>query len=194
MTKIITWVGLFLGAPSLVWAHTGVHPVTGFFSGLVHPVSGFDHLLAMVAVGLWAGFVGGQALWRLPVAFVGALIVGFVTAIAGWAMPAPETGVQLSLLVLGLMLAFAVRFPEAVASAVVALFGLFHGHVHGLEVVSPHLAVSYGLGMALMSTALHIAGIGLARVARSGRWRGEAVGLRVAGVAVAAVGALFLAA
>ncbi|GAB6080198.1 MAG: HupE/UreJ family protein [Hydrogenophilus thermoluteolus] len=186
------WLGVLLWAPSLVWAHTGSHPVAGFFSGFSHPLSGIDHLLAMVAVGLWAGLVGGRATWRLPLAFVAALVAGFVTAIAGLGLPAPETGVQLSLLVLGLLLAFAVRFPEMVAIAVVALFGLFHGHVHGLEVVSPQLAVSYGAGMALMSTVLHGVGIALARVALTGRLPGEASAVRFAGVAVAAVGALLL--
>ncbi|GAB6050478.1 HupE/UreJ family protein [Hydrogenophilus islandicus] len=186
------WFVAFFFSPALAWAHVGAHPVSGFFSGLIHPLTGLDHLLAMVAVGLWAGLMGGSAWWRLPIAFVAALVAGFWVALEGLVIPAAETGVQLTLLGLGLLLAAAVRFPQVVAILVVAFFGLFHGYVHGLEVPGSEVAVVYTMGMGVTSLALHLSGValahGLVQLTRGKFWA-----VRTAGMAIAGVGAVLLA-
>jgi len=191
MQSSTRWFVALLLTPALAWAHVGAHPVSGFFSGLIHPLTGVDHLLAMVAVGLWAGLMGGSAWWRLPVAFVAALVAGFWVALAGLLFPAAETWVQLTLLGLGLLLAAAVRFPLALATLVVAFFGLFHGYVHGLEVPESEVAAVYALGMGVTSLALHLSGVGLAHGLKH-LARGEFWAVRAAGVAIAGVGAALL--
>jgi urease accessory protein len=148
-------------ASSPAAAHTFGAYGAGFVAGLSHPLSGLDHLLAMVAVGLWASQLGGRAIWRVPAAFVGALAAGAGLAVMGVGLPAVEPGIMASMLVLGLLVAFAVRPPAAAGMAIVALFALFHGHAHGAEMSEAAQPLLYGLGFALASVALHGVGIGL---------------------------------
>jgi urease accessory protein len=140
-------------------AHTGVGDTTGFAAGFGHPMGGMDHMLAMIAVGLWAAQMGGRAVWVVPGAFVGMMIVGGALGIAGVQVPFIEQGILVSVLVLGLLIAGAVRLPLAVSSLLVGIFALFHGHAHGVEMPVAIGAVSYGAGFALATAMLHAVGI-----------------------------------
>jgi urease accessory protein len=175
--------GLALAAGSAA-AHTGEHTVAGFASGFSHPFGGLDHLLAMIAVGLWAVQQGGRALWAVPAAFVLAMLGG--GALAGWGVVLPhvETGIALSVLVLGLVVAARRHAPLAVGVAVAGGFALFHGHAHGLEMPQAAAPALYGLGFVLATSALHAAGIAAA-------WFGPRA-VRVAGAGIAATGAALL--
>lgn len=151
---------MLLAAP--VMAHTGhdhVH-ASGFGAGLFHPVSGWDHILAMVAVGLWAAQRGGRSLWALPVAFVGVMALGALAGLAGLPVPLVEAGIASSMLVLGLLVATAVRLPMVAAVGLTGLFAFFHGHAHGTELSAGMSATGYMLGFAISTMALHGAGIG----------------------------------
>jgi urease accessory protein len=155
-----------LGLPGLAEAHTGVHPLLadGLAAGFIHPFSGFDHLLAMVAVGLWAASLGGHARWAVPSAFIAIMTLGAVGGVYGLALPAVETLIAVSVIVLGVMVALSVRVPVAAAAAIVAVFGLFHGHAHGAEMPAMAQALQYGLGFIVATAALHGAGLALGTV------------------------------
>lgn len=131
----------------------------GFFTGLGHPLSGWDHILAMVAVGIWASQIGRPAWWMLPVIFPAAMIGG---GLLGWLdvpVPAVETGIALSVLVLGVVIGAAFRPALAVSVPLVALFAIFHGHAHGTELPEAASPALYGLGFVLATALLH--GLGL---------------------------------
>lgn len=157
-------------------AHTGEHAVAGFASGLAHPFLGLDHLLAMIAVGLWAAQQGGRALWAVPTAFLGAMVAGGWFAWAGGALQQVETGIGLSVLVLGLLIATRRRWATPVGMAVAAAFALFHGYAHGLEMPQAASPVLYALGFVLATVALHGTGIAGNYVGRHAvRWAGAAI-------------------
>ncbi|WOI57739.1 HupE/UreJ family protein [Palleronia sp. LCG004] len=137
-------------------------------AGLSHPVFGLDHILAMVAVGLWAVALGQRAVWALPAAFVGAMIVGYAGAVGGVGLPFVEPMILVSVMALGLVLALAISLPLGGAVALTALFGLFHGHAHGAELGAAG-ALAFGAGFALSTALLHAAGVGIARVATDTR-------------------------
>ena len=162
----------------------------GFQGGFMHPLSGPDHLLAMVAVGIWGAFLGRPLIYLLPMIFPTVMAVGGVLAMAGMRLPPVEIGIALSVLVLGGAILFKWRAPVWLAAVIVAIFGLFHGYAHGLELPSMSNPVSFSLGFVIATGLLHVAGIviGLLRE-RSG---GEAI-LRGAGAAIAAAGVWFLA-
>ena len=145
--------------PTLAFAHTGVGATTGFGSGFAHPFGGFDHLLAMLAVGLWAAQMGDRALWAVPAAFVALMIFGGVLAVAGIHVPYVEGGILVSVLVLGILIAAAFKFPLMISASIVGVFALFHGHAHGAEMPLVAGAISYSLGFALATALLHAAGI-----------------------------------
>jgi len=157
-------------------AHTGEHAVVGFASGFAHPFLGLDHLLAMLAVGLWAAQQGGRALWAVPAAFVAAMGLGGLLVWVGGALPQVETGIALSVLVLGLLIATRRQWAAPIGMALAAGFALFHGYAHGLEM--PHAAspALYALGFVLATAVLHAAGIAGNRVGRHAvRWAGAAI-------------------
>lgn len=135
--------------------------------GLSHPLFGSDHVLAMVAVGLWAALLGGRALWLAPLAFVGAMTTGFAAALVGAPLPFVEPVVLASVVAIGLLAAMALRVPSGIAMAIVGFFALFHGHAHGGELGSAG-AIAFGVGFALSTALLHVTGIGLARVPGGG--------------------------
>lgn len=174
---ILAGLGAVL-TPVAALAHDG-HAV-GFLGGLIHPLTGADHLLAMLAVGLWAGTLGGRAVAALPLAFVGALAAGAGLGAAGLAVPMVEPGILASVMVLGALAALALRLPLPVAAAGVAGFGLLHGLAHGAEMMGAF--APYAAGFVATSLALHAAGLGL------GRWSGAArvlgAGTAVAGLAL----------
>lgn len=166
-------------------AHTGVGEVSGFAAGLGHPFGGVDHLLAMVAVGLWAAQIGGRATWRIPCAFVGVMLLGGLAAMLGLQVPFVEEGILASVLVLGALVAAAWQWPAAAGAALVGLFAFFHGHAHGSEMPPGAASLAYSAGFALATAWLHAAGIGLA--ALSHRLAGGRL-LRLAGGAIALAG------
>jgi urease accessory protein len=153
-----------LVSPAL--AHTGLGQINSFASGIAHPLNGADHILTMGAVGLWAVLAGGRAVWAWPTAFVGTMLVGFAAATFGLQMPFVEPAIWSSIIILGLLVALAVKGPVWLGAAVVGLFAFFHGHVHGTEAATPNLT-SYAVGFALATAAIHAAGIGLGLFAES---------------------------
>ena len=173
-------------------AHTGVGAASGLAAGMIHPIAGLDHVLAMVTVGLFAGQMGGRALWLVPVTFVLVMALGGAVGVAGIDLPFVEAGIALSLVVLGAAVAFRLRAPVAVAMAVAGLFAVFHGHAHGGEMPQDAAGLAYGLGFMLATAGLHVAGIGFGSLAgRLARVQGaQAVRLAGAAVAVAGLGLL----
>ena len=155
----LTAAAIFAASPAL--AHLNPEEHGSFLAGLSHPVFGLDHILAMIAVGLWAAFLGGRAIWALPSAFVGAMVAGFLGAVAGMPLPFVEPMILVSVFALGLAVAFALRLPIATAAGVVFLFGLFHGHAHGGE-LGAAAALAFGGGFALSTALLHAFGVTLA--------------------------------
>lgn len=166
-------------------AHTGSHTVTGFVSGLTHPLLGLDHLLAMVAIGLWAAQQGGRALWAVPAAFVGAMVLGGSLALSGIALPHVETAIAASVLVLGLLIATRRQWAVPLGMALAAGFAVFHGHAHGLEMPLAASPVLYALGFVLATVFLHGLGIAASRVDRQA--------VRLAGAVIAASGLALIA-
>lgn len=184
-----TLLGAFLPAAA-AWAHPGHEHAEGFLSGLLHPVTGPDHLLAMIAVGLWAARLGGRALWAVPLAFLGAMALGGVLGLGRPELGVVEWGIAGSVLVLGVLIAAAVRLPLAAGAGLVGLFALCHGYAHGTEMPLNADAGLYGLGFLLATAALH--GLGLAAGLRLGREQRLVPAVRVAGGLVAVAGAWML--
>lgn len=131
-----------------------------FAAGLSHPLFGIDHILVMVAVGLWAFRAGGRAVFIVPSAFVAMMGAGYLFALAGGSLPFVEPGILASVVALGLLIAFAVRLPVAMSASVVGVFAVFHGFAHGAEIGAAG-AFAYGTGFAVATALLHAAGIGL---------------------------------
>lgn len=155
---LLSLLVIFL-VPSLVHAHIGVGDTSGFLHGFGHPISGLDHLLAMVAVGIWAAQIKGKAIWVVPITFVSTMVIGGTIGITGIHIPYVEQGIILSVLILGVFIAATVHLPLSLSSAVVGLFALFHGHAHGTEIPAAISGVSYGIGFAMSTAILHLSGI-----------------------------------
>ncbi|MCI1005389.1 MULTISPECIES: HupE/UreJ family protein [unclassified Herbaspirillum] len=183
-------------AAGTAMAHPG-HPgstmdaSTSMAAGFAHPFSGIDHLLAMLAVGLWAAQSKQRALWVLPLAFPLMMVAGALLAFAGLQLPAVETGIAASVAVLGLLIAFAVRLPLWGSTLVVSVFAMFHGYAHGAELPHGSSAALYGAGFIAATALLHAAGLGIGLIA--GKQMADRV-VRIGGVGIAAVGAYLLAA
>ncbi|AJE16833.1 HupE/UreJ family protein [Stutzerimonas balearica] len=186
--KILIATTLLL-SPALAFAHPG-HDHAGVMSGLAHPLFGLDHLLAMLAVGLWAAQQQGAARWALPLTFVATMLFGGLLGFAGIEMPLMETGIAGSVLALGLLVALAVRPPVAIAAGLTALFAASHGVAHGLELPALSSPWGYAAGFVAATAALHAAGYAVARSLP----QAAAPLVRIAGVASALTGAWLLAA
>src|SRR5262245_41032268 len=143
---------------------TGVWQSHSFAMGVAHPLLGVDHILVMIAVGLWAVLVGGRAVWALPLTFLATMLAGFAAASSGLTLPLVEPIVSSSIIVLGLLVALAVKAPIWTGALITALFALFHGHAHGTEAVTASL-VWYAAGFTFSTAILHVIGIGLAMFA-----------------------------
>lgn len=161
------------------------------FAGFVHPFSGVDHVLAMVAVGLWAAQQGRPAIFVLPIAFPAVMAIGGLLGANGFALPAVETGIAASVAVLGVMVLLSVRPPLIVGAALVSLFALFHGHAHGTELPDAASPVGYGIGFLAATAILHLLGIGFGSI---GHLPYGIHALRAAGSAIAVAGIVLLAA
>lgn len=172
-----------------VSAHTGEGINSGFASGFWHPILGWDHVVAMVAVGMWGAFLGLPAIWILPVVFPLVMAFGGALGIIGMPLPYVETGIALSGVVLGLLVAFAVRAPIWVAAVIVGVFAIFHGHAHGTEFPTAFNAYGYAVGFVLATGLMHMVGIGIGFMTRS---KVGTLVVRAAGGVVALVGAAFL--
>lgn len=186
MKRNVLWMLAASGALAVgasgAQAHA-LHGAAGLAGGLVHPFLGLDHLLAMVAVGLWAGQLGRQAVWQVPLGFVFVMVAAFGLARLGWSPPLAEPMVVASVAVLGAMVAGAVRVPAAVGMALVSLFAVFHGLAHGIEMPTGSSAAAYAVGFALTTLGLHGLGLGLGRALRQ-----RPVLARLGGAAIAATG------
>jgi urease accessory protein len=174
--------------PALAFAHPG-HGDNGLVAGISHPLGGLDHLLAMLAVGLWAAQQQGRARWALPVTFVVTLLIGGLLGFAGFNLPALESGIAASVLALGLAVALAVRPPLSLAMAATAMFALFHGVAHGLELPEMSSPWTYAVGFVVATAVLHAAGYAVVRVLP----QAAAPLVRLAGAASAATGVWLLA-
>jgi urease accessory protein len=151
----------FILAPAVALAHPGHGDASGLMHGFTHPITGMDHVLAMVAVGVLAARHGGRALWLVPLSFVGLMVVGGVLGMAGIAAPFAELGVALSVVIFGLAVAFPFRLHRLAAMTLVGFFALFHGHVHGAEMPAAASALYYTMGFIASTTLLQAAGVGL---------------------------------
>lgn len=150
---------ILLALPVAASAHTGVGDTSGFLAGFGHPVGGADHLLAMVAVGMWAAQLGGRALWAIPGTFVVVMLAGGALGIAGTPLPYVEQGILVSVLVLGMLISAATRVSLTAGALIVGVFAVFHGHAHGTEIPSATAALAYSAGFAVATALLHGTGI-----------------------------------
>jgi urease accessory protein len=174
-------------SPLSLAAHEG-GSAAGLFTGLYHPISGLDHVLAMVAVGIWGAQLGAPAIWVLPVTFPVVMAFGGMAALLGVGLPGVEVGIAVSALLLGAMVAFEHRPDLWVAIGLVGFFAVFHGHAHGAELPEGESGLLYSIGFVVSTGLLHATGIGIGE-ARRLSWGAQA--LRVAGGVIAVGGVWF---
>jgi len=186
MKKFSLSLATLMLAPGAALAHPG-HDAGTFLAGAQHPLSGADHVLAMVAVGLWAAQLGGRAAWAMPASFVGAMLLGGAVGAAGLPFPAVEPMILASIVVLGALVALMARLPLVAAAPIVALFGMAHGWAHGAEGPQAGL-LAYAAGFALVTAALHGLGLALGRGLGALALRGLGAATAVAGLALAVAG------
>lgn len=170
-------------------AHEGASMAGGLISGFLHPALGWDHILAMVAVGLWGAFLGSPSIWILPVIFPLTMAFGGALGVVGVPVPAVETGIAASALVLGLMVAFTVRPPIYLAAMAVGCFAVFHGHAHGTELPNSASPLGYSIGFVISTGLLHLCGISFGLAVR---WPAGKLAVQTAGGLIALAGIGFL--
>jgi urease accessory protein len=171
--------------PTMAFAHPGHGDAVGLAHGFMHPLTGVDHVLAMVLVGVFAAQLGGRALWMVPAAFVAVMAMGGVLGMSAVGVPFVELGIALSVVVLGAAVALRMRPPVTVAMAVVGLFAVFHGFAHGAEMPAGISGVAYGAAFLAATAMLHAAGVGLGVLL--GRASGRVL-VRMAGALAALAG------
>lgn len=174
---------VILSAPALAHTGTGFH-LHGFEDGMSHPFAGTDHLLAMIAVGLWAVHRGGHALWALPMAFIAAMAFGGLLGHMGVVLPALETLIAASVLALGAVLALGLSIPVVLGASLCAAFALVHGMAHGSEMPNDAAGLAYGLGFVIATAMLHGIGLAAGGIGRAA--------LQVSGTAIVFVGIILL--
>jgi urease accessory protein len=175
--------------PEIAMAHVDSAEAGGFLSGFSHPISGLDHVLAMVAVGLWGAQLGSPAVWLLPVAFPMMMAFGGMLGLIGVPVPGVEIGIAASGVVLGVMVLGEVKVPLMASIILVGIFAIFHGHAHGTELSEGQNAMLYSLGFVISTGTLHAIGIGIGTVHK---WKAGQVALRGAGALVMIGGLIFL--
>jgi urease accessory protein len=179
---------LVLAQPAL--AHEQAAVGGGLAQGLLHPLTGMDHLIAMVAVGIWGAQLGVPAIWVLPITFPLVMALGGVLGVLKIPLPMPEVVIAMSALVLGAAVALRLRLPFALAAAIVAVFAIFHGHAHGAELPTSANPLAYGLGFVVATGLLHLCGITLGTLSQ---WStGERL-IQGVGIVIAILGGYFLA-
>lgn len=157
--RIAAMAAVLVSSSGTALAHTGHGDTSGFVHGFSHPLGGLDHVLAMVAVGLYAALLGGRALWLVPAAFVAAMALGGAAGAAGYPLPYTEAGIALSVLMLGGVIGLRLNLPTLGAMALAGLFAIFHGHAHGSEMPADVSGLTYAAGFLLATALLHIAGV-----------------------------------
>ena len=153
---------LAISLPAIAQAHVGHGETVGFLHGLEHPIGGLDHILAMLAVGLWAAQLGGHAVWSVPLTFVSVMALGGLFGINGVPIPFVEQGIIASDLLLGGLVLMATRLPLAASMSIVGLLAVFHGYAHGEEMPQNAAALEYAAGFMVATAALHLSGVGIA--------------------------------
>jgi len=187
---VINSVFLLLISSAPAFAHADPASLQGaFMSGFMHPISGLDHVVAMVAVGLWGAFLGKPAIWILPITFPLVMAFGGALGVAGVPIPYVETGVALSGVVLGLAVLLALRPPMWVAAVIVGIFAIFHGYAHGVELPKAANPLIYSIGFVIATGLLHLAGIAIGELKRLAL--GEVV-VRTGGAIISLIGLGFL--
>ena len=178
-----------LCAAEPTFAHTEGGLAGGFASGFTHPIVGWDHVVAMLAVGLWGAFLGAPAIWILPIVFPLVMAFGAALGVLGVPIPSVETGIAVSAVVLGLLIAFAFRLPLWLASLIVGVFAIFHGYAHGVELPSAANPFAYGVGFVLATGCLHLIGIAFGLLLR---WPVGTYAVRTVGGIISLVGFAYL--
>jgi urease accessory protein len=173
--------------PALAHSENGV--AIDFWGGFTHPIFGPDHVIAMVAVGLWGAFLGQPAIWLLPVVFPLVMAVGGALGVAGMPLPGVETGIAISAIMLGGMVAFAAKPPLWIAAVLVGAFAIFHGHAHGAELPIGADAVAFSMGFVVATGMLHLAGITFGGLSH---WPSGRVAVRAAGGVISLLGFAYL--
>jgi urease accessory protein len=175
---------------SPLYAHTDATSLQGgFISGFMHPISGLDHVVAMVAVGLWGAFLGKPAIWVLPVVFPLVMALGGALGVVGVYIPYVETGIALSGIVIGLAVLFMIRPPIWIAAIVVGVFAIFHGYAHGTELPKSANPLVFSIGFVTGTGLLHLTGIAIGELTR---WTWGTMVVRASGAVIALVGLGFL--
>jgi urease accessory protein len=185
---VFSMLGMALVAADPAFAHTG-DGVGGLMSGFLHPITGPDHVVAMVAVGLWGGILGAPAIWQLPVVFPVVMALAGALGVMAVPLPGVEVGIAVSGIVLGLMVLFMIRPPMAVAAMIVGVFAIFHGHAHGAELPEAANPFAYALGFVVATGLLHLAGIAFGQLMHR---PAGLIAVRAAGAAIAVAGGAFL--
>ena len=190
-TQLLAVTAIMFGilSPAVSLAHSGDGLTGGFISGFTHPIFGWDHVVAMVAVGLWGAFLGAPAIWLLPIVFPLVMAFGAVLGILGVPVPAVEVGIAGSAVVLGLLIVLKARLPLWSAALIVAAFAIFHGYAHGTELPDATNAFAYAIGFVLATGLLHLFGIAFGLLVR---WPKGVYAVQAGGGVVSVVGLAFL--
>jgi urease accessory protein len=188
-TPLVMLALLLFIMPSTASAHSAQGSIGGFLSGFKHPLTGLDHIVAMVAVGLWGAFLGGRAMWTLPVVFPVVMAFGGALGVLGVPLPGVETGIALSGIILGAMVALAARPPLWVAAVIVGVFAIFHGHAHGTELPEAANAMTFAIGFVISTGLLHLSGIAFGLLVK---WPWGRIAVRAGGVVITLIGFGFL--
>jgi urease accessory protein len=176
-----------LASPALAHSEAGV--AIDFMGGFMHPIFGPDHVIAMVAVGLWGAFLGAPAIWLLPVVFPLMMAVAGAFGVLGVPLPGVEIGIALSAIMLGTMVALAAKPPLWIAAVLVAAFAIFHGHAHGAELPVGADAVAFSMGFVVATGMLHVSGIAFGTLSH---WPAGRIAVRAAGGVIALIGLAYL--
>ena len=188
--------GLILAAPQAAFAHPGGHAAgdaaSSLWLGVLHPLTGLDHLCTMVLVGFLAGQLGRRALYLLPAAFVAMMVAGGALGASGVPLSLAEPGIALSMIVLGAVVVLGIRPPTTLAAAVIGLFAVFHGQAHGAEMTETAVGLAFGLGFTLATLGLLSAGIGFSFAVRRIRGSWQTAAFRTTSGAVVCAGAVLL--
>ena len=184
-----TLVAAFILAPALAQAHAQAGEASGFPTGFLHPLTGLDHIIAMVAVGLWGAQLGAPAIWLLPVTFPIVMAFGGFLSLIGIPIPGVDIGIALSGVLLGAAVMIEHRPPLFIAAALIAIFAIFHGHAHGAELPPGASGLTYSIGFVIATGLLHACGIGIGTIHRCSYGR---LALRALGGLISAGGVFFL--
>ncbi|HQR19273.1 MAG TPA: HupE/UreJ family protein [Burkholderiaceae bacterium] len=188
MLRLVGVVSFALLA-SAAGAHSESGQAAGFLTGMMHPISGLDHVLAMIAVGLWGAQLGAPAIWLLPVTFPLVMAFGGLLGLLGIPLPGVEVGIAASAILLGAAVMTETKLPLVAAAALVGAFAIFHGHAHGTELPPGQSGLLYSLGFVVATGCLHAIGIAIGAIHR---WPAGQIALRVAGGGVGLAGLFFL--